>query len=334
MKLCIISYYGFIETFKYAKEALENNNIEVLTFPLYKYIHDINDRKNNYLDLLKEYILDNNIDYVLWWFINIPTDEFIWIKHETNVKYLFFNWDEPFNWKYDDLYTKSKYFDEVFVTCKETLKDYLDNGVNNALCLYPGFSNEVNYKIINIDFEDFNNYACDISICCTNLYEDEKKYPNQYINRKKLIDDIYKNQSKYHYTFHIYGPENLKYKYPKSYKGFSSYYQLNKIFNYSKINLCTHVVSDKYGYLNERCILIGASGGLLLVDSINGIEETFEPNKEIIILDKNNYINQIVNIINNYEDYIDIKNNLHKKVKEKYNYNKWAETISNIIKNN
>lgn len=332
MKICIISYYGPIETIGLAKSFLEKENNEVFDFPLFKYMHDKNDKISDYSESLINFIKNNHIEFILWWFINIPTDEFIKIKNETNVKYLFFNWDEPYNWSHCDIVPKMPYFDAVFVTCKETLDIYIKNGCKQAYCLYPGFDQTKNYLKLDINMNDYDKYSCDISFCCTNLYEDTNLYPNQYINRKQLITDIYNGQFTDKYKFNIYGPEFLKDLYPLSYKGFAKYNELNDIFNYSKINLCTHVLNNKYGYLNERVILIGGSGGLLLVDYIDGIEDIFDLNKEIIILDKHFYINQIVSILDNYHSMIDIRKNFNKKCVEKYSYFSWAKYISTIIK--
>lgn len=326
--LSIISYYGPVETILLAQTALENKlNRKIYNFPLFKYMHDKCDKVNNYEELLINFIKDNNITHLLWWFINIDTEKFINIKKETNVKYLFFNWDEPYNWLDCDIQNKMKFFDSVFVTCQETLQVYKDNGCNEAYCLYPGFSEEKNYMIKDIDIDKYNKYNCDISFCCTNLYSDEKIYPNQYICRKTIVDNIYLGQDDNNYKFYIYGPEFLKELYPKSYRGFAKYNELNDIFNYSKINLCTHVQNDKGGYINERVILIGASGGLILVDYVKDIEKVFDINNEILVLDKHFYVRQICEILDKYDKYIEIRKNMNKKCLEKYNYDVWAKFI-------
>ena len=329
--ICIISYYGPKDQIKLASDSLKNTGLNTYDFPLYKYMNDANDKKDNYFELLIDFIKKNNIKYLLWWYINIPLDKFYILKDITGVKYLFFNWDEPFNWNDCLLKYRSFYLDIVFVTCSDSLNKYLENGVKKAICLYPGFSSKFHYKITDIEYEEFKKYDCDISICCTNLYENEENYPNQYINRKKLIDDIYNNQNKYKYIFHIYGPSYLKKIYPESYKGFIQYNDQNKVFNYSKINLCTHVINNQGGYLNERMFLIGASYGLILVDHVKDIEKIFTPNEEVILLKKDNYIEQIQNILTNYKNYEKIKTNIGHKCHKYYTYDKWAQTISDNI---
>jgi hypothetical protein len=331
--LCIISYYGSLETIQLAENALkECINRPVYNFPLFKYMHDKKEKNSAYIDKTIDYIKENNITHLLWWFNGISAKEFIYIKEKTGVKYILFNWDDPFNWKSCEIVEKMKYFDAVFITCNDSVIHYKENGCNEAHCLYPGFSPKINYMITEPVKDIVDKYSCDISFCCTNLYESDENFPNQFINRKKLIDEIYKNQFIQNYKFYIYGPPSLESLYPKSYKGYAKYYDLNNIFNYSKINLCTHVLNNKDGYLNERIFLIGASGGLILVDYVDGIEDVFSVNNEILILDKYYYIDQIVSILKYYKKYNILKNNAYKKCNEKYEYSIWAKTICDVIK--
>jgi hypothetical protein len=328
-KICIITYYGLNESLGCAAESLRKYNYEVSDYPLLKYI---NERVPNYIENLINFINENNINYVLWWCMNISTNDFGKIKDGTKAKFLFYNWDEPYNWKHLDLHNKAKYIDAAFISCDETRSRYCNRGTKIAECLYPSFDQKMFYPIKDINDFEFQEYSCDISICITNLYDNELEYPDQYINRKLLIDAVYENQKKYNYTFNIYGPEKLKHLYPLSYKKFIKYDQLNYVFNYSKINLCTHVLSNKKGYLNERIFLIGASGGLVLCDYVDDMEYVFDLNNEIIVLDKYFYIDQIHKILQNYDDHLQIRQNMNVKCVEKYNYSKWAEFIDTSLK--
>lgn len=327
VNICITSYYGLREALLYASDELQKFGHNVLDFPLYKYYADSHDKRDDYLELLVEFIKTNNIHVVYWWYVNIPSNDLKIIKDKTNTKFMFFNWDEPYNWLLCDLPNKAYYFDCVFITCKETRQRYIDHGTKKAVYCLPGFNPLVHHLIKTPNSEEESKYMCDISFSCTDLYADEHKYPNQYINRKYLIDTIYNNQSVYNYSFHIYGPEHLKELYPLSYKGFINYNDSGKLFNYSKINLCSHVLSNKEGYINERVILIGGSGGLLLVDNVKGIEKIFDINSECIILDKTNFIKQIINILFEYDKYIDHKLNLNKKCMTNYTYQHFAELM-------
>lgn len=43
----------------------------------------------------------------------------------------------------------------------------------------------------NIHFPEIDKkYECDISIVCTNLYDNTQHYPSAIINRKILLDDL------------------------------------------------------------------------------------------------------------------------------------------------
>lgn len=324
--ICIVCYYEIREALYEAKKSLEKLGYKIMGFPMYKYIHDVNEKIENYADTFINFINENHIDVVLWWFINIKTSEFKFIKDNTQVKYMLFNWDDPFNWNLCDLANKASYFDAVFITCKENEINYINNGTKIAHCLLPAFSPEIHNPVTNFNISDYEKYNCDISFCCTNLYE-TSEYNNQYIKRKKIVDDIYENQKKYDYTFHIYGPSFLKKKYADSYRGFINYNDLNKLFNYSKINLCTHVLCNADGYVNERVILIGGSGGLLLVDNVKGIDKYFEPNKDIYILDRENYVTQIVEILSNIDQAIEMRKSFNLKCNLFYTYDNWANFI-------
>jgi hypothetical protein len=325
-------YYELKESLGLAADALREFGHQIASFPMYQYMYDAYDKIPNYCEKFIEYIKNNSFDYILWWFISIPTSDFIRIKLETGAKYLLFNWDDPFNWKLADLESKSAYFEAVFVTCNESKKWYLDNGTKLAYCLYPAFSPRIHYPPYQISENEYNKYCCDISFCCTNLYEDDTIYPNQYINRKVLIDAIYHGQKEYNYVFHIYGPEKIGEIYPDSYRGFISYHESHLVFGCSKINLCTHGLGEVDGYLNERVFIIGGSGGLLLVDNPKGLTSIFDPETEVIIIDRENYLPQIREILDNYQEYAPRKENLYQKCLQKYSYRQWAETITNGIK--
>lgn len=325
MKILITCYYDIVDALKGASDSLEKEGCIVDSFPLYKYYQDAYDKTDNYLELLDNAIKDG-IDVVLWWFFNIPTlDMEKIVSKNPQAKHIMFNWDEPYNWNSCDIENKAKFFDCVFVTAEERLSDYIKFGCRKAVLLYPGFDRDIHHYLLEENYDDQVKYGCDISICCTNLYDNDSLYPNQYIKRKELVDALYNNQEKYNYKFKIFCPQNIGELYPKSYGGMVKYSDTNKVFNYSKINICTHVQNNSFKYLNERVILVLASGGLLCVDKVNGIE-TLLSNDECIIMDKVNYIEQIVNVLNNYKKYYQVR---HKgnKLAQKYSWDEWAKCI-------
>ncbi|CAH6421084.1 Hypothetical protein KVN_LOCUS127 [uncultured virus] len=333
MKILITSYYGPNDSLYYAEKALEKKNFEVVDYPLFKFYMDKYDKLVNYIDHFTNFIIKEKPDIILWWYVGIPSEHMVLIKNKFEIKHIFFNWDEPYSWNNEDMKYKVKIFDCVFACCEETLNKYIIHGVKDAFFCLPGYDPTTHYVIEDINQDEFNKYKCDISFCCTNLYENTLLYPDQYINRKKLLDDIYLNQDKFNYIFNIYGPNFLENLYPKSYKGFINYKDTNKLFNYSKINLCTHVSARRKKSINERTLLILGSGGLLLIDHVNGLEELVDINNDCILLNKNNYLNQINQILTNYNNYKIIKKNAVKKSLN-YTWNVWACNINNYLNKN
>jgi len=317
MKICIISYYGLRDSLLCAAQSLEKLGHTVIDYPLLYEKNTFPDYINNY----KKFIDYASPNLILWWFIGIDTTHFIDMVKISKVKQFYFNWDDPFNWESCDLENKSKYLDCAFV-CSEAYLDKYQS--KKTIYLLPGFSDKINYVLSNNHLT--KGYDCDISFICTNLYSDNNLFPDQYINRKILIDEIYKNQYIYNYTFNIYGPSFLSNLYPGSYKGYIKYDDQNLLFNKSKINLTTHVSYINNKYTNERTIMIAGSGGLLLTDPVKGFSEIFDPNSECIFLDKEKYIRQIVDILDNYDDYYDRRVAIYNKSKL-YSWDRWASTI-------
>lgn len=331
MKLLLTSYYELKEQLLCVSTSLKKAGFTVINYPLLQKYADANDKLDNYVEHFCDFIKTENPNVILWWFFSIPTVDFEIIYNTSkqinnNIKHVLFNWDDPFNWHVSDMQNKAKFFDVIFATSAEKLDDYVTYGAKKSYLLYPGYDSTLHYPIFEDNNDDVNKYECDISICCTNLYENINDYPNQYILRRKLVDDIYENQEKYNYKFHIYGPEKFKELYPKSYRGFIKYEDTNKVFNYSKINICTHVQCNTKKYLNERTVLILASGGLLYIDKINELEQVLDINNECIVIDKNDYIQQITNILHNYEKYYIFRSNGRLRVK-KLTWDDWATFI-------
>lgn len=324
MKLLITSYYELKEALLSAANALRKLDIEVVNYPLMQKKQELGD--NDCVDDMIRCIKDQKVDVVLWWHISLSSELFEKVVLSSpGVKNIFFNWDEPFNWEPNDLQTKAKHFDCVFVTCQETLDRYLSNGTKKAVCLYPGFDENIHRPLFE-DYKDVTDkYCCDVSICCTNLYDGDE-YCHQFIQRKRLIDDLYAAQDIHGFTFHIYGPERLRELYPKSYQNFICYEDTNKLFNYSRINICTHVICDKSGYLNERVFLIMASGGLLLVDRVAGLEDVLCENKDCLVLSKEGYVEQIVKILEDYDECDLVRFNAREKALG-YTWDKWAKVV-------
>lgn len=328
--LIIVTYYGIYEQFIYVESIFQKLGYEVHDFPYNKILNEKG--IEGCVTTLCQMIDDHKPIFVFWWTLNIdPNDMYKIVSKNKIVKHLYFNWDEPYNWKLCDLASKSKYLDIACVTCSETTERYINSGAKHSYCVYPGYCPEL-HRPFWLDGKDIE-YKYDISLICTNLYSDKTAYPDQIVDRKKLVDTIYENQKLYGYTFAIFGSDNFKELYPDSYKGFVKYNDTVEVFNRSKINLCTHVVGNKKGYLNERVFMIMGSGGLLMVDPVPGVNDILVNGENCMMIDQNRIIRQIRNILSNYQYYHRIKQNAYDTAK-KYTWDDWGMRIEEKIKIN
>lgn len=331
-KLILVIYYGILEQFIGVKESLELF-YDVIHFPYFHYLQNFG--HEIMMSKLKE-LLDEKPEYILWWILFLDSNSLREIvNYDHNVKHLYFNWDEPFNFESIDAKSKAKFLNHAFGTCTESMQRYLNYGSLKANCLYSGYSPRTHYPyfVVKKDNEiryDFSKikYRHDISFAFTNLYEDSEKFP-QIINRKNLVDNLYLNQ-KSNYNFAIYGPENLKDKYPDSYECFIKFDDQNKMFNESRINICTHCISTWNGYLNERVFLIMASGGLLLVDPIKGVDSILKNGYNCIFINPTKVVSQIKKIISNPDYYNRIRINAW-KTSLNYTWDDWSMRMREMM---
>ena len=90
------------------------------------------------------------------------------------------------------------------------------------------------------------------------------------------------------------------------------YADLNQIFNSSRINLTTHVVGNREGYLNERTVTLIGSGALILIDQVKGLDLNLKPNEDCVVLDTENPALQIAEFLRKYPSFSKIKKNVEK----------------------
>jgi hypothetical protein len=326
MKLLIVGWYNLIYPVITAKEYFTILGYDVYFLPLLYYTQQFSENKLN--NALLSFI--KNIDplAMLWWNWECPTETMKFIKQNTqNVVHLLFNWDHPFclsNWdnNLNRQILSKNIWDICFVTGDCKLNKYIESGSSEAYYLRM-FSDEETH------FPEYDkNYECDVSIVCTNLYDDVNMFPNTILSRKDVLTNIINNNI----NLHIYGPENLKKVFPKQYKGFCHFLDNHKIFYNSKINLCTHV-ENGYKYCNERVGSILSSGGLLFCDKVEGITSILTDNVDCILIDETNYINQLKEILANYQKYAHIRFNAIKTAGKKFSPNFWCKYIDVKLKN-
>ena len=338
MNILIIGYCHLADGFLYASKALQNLNYKIYFFPYLSYKMDKND---NLIDDFKKIIKNDNINICLWWNNSIEFNEFDKM-YSKSIKNIFYNWD-PFlfegkkyntdNWN-KRLDKKTKIYDkmDLIFSCFEKEIDYFKN-TNKIYYNPPGFDESASF------YEYEKDYICDISIVLTNLYEDNQEFPKDATNisRYEIVNTLYEHRDKI--NFHIYGPENLKNKYPDCYKKFIKYDDCRKVFSNSKINLSIHPIINELSnkksnmeYFSERVPQILGSKGLLMTNS--QLSYILKKDIDYIQINKENCLDEIKNILNNNNKYNYIRQNGYEKVLKYYKWDKWAEIINNTLNNN
>ena len=346
----LIGYCYLQDGFLYAMNELEKYGNKIYFFPYFTYILDNNEKKD---DKLIEYIKLHNINICLWWNNRLKYDSIKYIiDNLDNVvsKHYFYNWD-PYLYNYEDyncIYWKDvvenitkiyELMDHTF-SCFEYEIKYIIKYNKKASISYlpPGFNPSISSYIYD------ENYICDVSIVCTNIYDDKSMYPIESCNlhRYEIIDKLYENRTKI--RFFIYGNENIKKIYPECYKGFIKYEDCNRVFSNSKINISIHCLTEcvhSFGnsdkeYFSERVPQILGSKGLLMTNTY--YSHLLKEDISYIYVNKNNFLHKIFDILQNYSYYEKIKKHGYDIAINNYTWNSWASQLtsqlSNIINHN
>jgi len=272
--------------------------------------------------------LNNSIEY----------NEFEQMYYST-IKNIFYNWD-PFlfegekyntnNW-IERLDKKRKIYDkmDLIFSCFEKEINYFQDS-HKIYYNPPGFDHSISF------YEYEKEYVCDISIVLTNLYNDHQEFPKDATNigRYEIVNTLYKHRDKI--NFHIYGPEHFKELYPDCYKRFIKYDECRKVFSNSKINLSIHPIINELSnkkssmeYFSERVPQILGCKGLLMTNS--QLSYILKKDIDYIQINKDNWLDEIKNIINNSNKYNYIRENGYIKASKNYTWNNWANIIHKKI---
>jgi hypothetical protein len=340
MNLLIIGYCHLDDGFLYASKALESK-YKIFFFPYLSYIMDNIENKD---EILVSYILNNNINICLWWNNSVKFENYnnIFAKLD-NYKTInvFFNWD-PFLYnyqKYNALCWKERIDEKInyyplmniVLSCFETEINYFKNKLN-ILYAPPGFDKDIS----NYDYDE--EYICDVSIICTNTYNNTNEFPEDATNitRYSVVDKLYEHRNKI--NFHIYGTENLKNAYPDCYKGFIKYKDCYKVFSNSKINLSIHPIVKELNnensnaeYFSERVPQILGCKGLLVTNSL--FTDKLAKDSDYIFIDDENWYDKIIHIIKNSETYDNIRENGYQKALTNYTWSNWANILISSLEN-
>ena len=100
MKILIVTYYGLKESLQCAAESLAKLGYDIVDYPLFRFAHDVNDKKKNYLRHFHETTLEHDPDILIWWCTAIPQKNMSFFRKLHAQRYhILFNWDDPFCWK-------------------------------------------------------------------------------------------------------------------------------------------------------------------------------------------------------------------------------------------
>jgi len=345
--LLIIGYYHLADGFRTCANYL-SKDYNVYFFPFCHYI----DSKFNIQRELITYIngdrcehyecglRENNppMDVVIFWnykyFVNSHEglNLLVTMKEEIRHKviYLGYNWDPlPPNGDIDVLKLAFIRILNGFLTCDgREIKNLKERGEYNYVYCPPGFDPQITNYIYD------PTYECDVSIVCTNLYEDYGIFSRKdvRVHRKEIVDLLYENRDKI--KFQIYGPQNFKEKYVDCYRGYISYNECPKVFSNSKINLCIHATSynnyQKYIYFSERLPQILGSRGLLYCDT--EYDHLLIPNVNYILADDRNPLEQIYFILKNYDSpqYQTIKNAGYELAQKNFTWDNMRQRVNMV----
>lgn len=333
MKILFLGYYYYQDGYYSAGEHIRKD-YDFAFFPFIKWLNksrnisevlDLINGTHNHKNLVNNYpqYFDTNpknrADIVIFWHNKpyIDTNEMNILKKNTNQKtnFILVDWDSIVlnnNRWYIEIEKRMSginFFDTIYVCSPSLVNCYKTNyKYDNIKHFYPGFNPKLSYYIKD------SSYDCDVSIICTNLYEDLDYWSTTKISRKQLVDSIYKDKS---IKFHFYGPEKFKELYPDSYKGFITYNDCKKVFSNSKINLNISPVGDavnceingvKKHYFSERCPQILGCKGLMMCET--DLEPFLLNNKHYIMIDSiDDAIIKIKDVIRNNNKYDVIRKN-------------------------
>jgi len=302
-KIVIVSYYEPKDYLIKISELFETKyQWKSIYYPLYMYCYDKFSKIDNYLDHYLEFLKKEKPDILLWWFTDVSLAVFNKVKHDNpNIFFILFNVSDPINLN-KTYYDKCKIFDQVLTVCYNSIPFYKMYSNIKYIDFMPFCYDKELFKIYTDDEKLLfdKKFKADISFYCESLYQDQTE---QLIDRKTIITTISDYCKKNNLIFNLYGAESLYQLAPDNYKGDLYYVNMPAVFSLSKINLVVHTNPKKTLALNNMLLFpIMATGGIVLMDLMNGAQLFFNKEKEIIFFyDQDNLIKSIQNIIDLYD---------------------------------
>ena len=239
-------------------------------------------------------VQEHRPELLLWWFskddcppglIASLRRRFTWLKTVTHTQ------DDPWDALRHPEYSRE--FEFVVTCCKESVDVYRERDIR-AIVLYPPPALQLHAVA-----EANPHEACDFSVTILSIYargdSDGQAYltspdpverithPIGFPDQRVLRQDVVATVAALGRT-HVYGGLGFGTfpGIPRScYRGFRTYRELPGVYRAAKININQHNSPRSRGYLNQRETAITGSGGFMLSDYVEGMEEEFDIGGEI-----------------------------------------------------
>jgi len=231
---------------------------------------------------------------LLWWFskddcpaglITSLRQRFPWLKTVTHTQ------DDPWDALRHPEFSEE--FEFVVTCCKQSVDVYRARNIG-AIVLYPPPARQLHGIAAPAMHE-----ACDFSVTILSIYARDDSDGAAYLSSADPVERIihpigFPDQRLLRHEVvatvadlgrtHVYGGLGFGTfaGIPRScYRGFRTYGELPGIYQAAKININQHNSPRSHGYLNQRDTAITGSGGFMLTDYVEGIEEEFDIGTEI-----------------------------------------------------
>lgn len=336
MNLCLFGYYHFADGYYSYGQYFKNYFKTVSFFPLIEFTDqnrtDISDIEkivsgeiidtSKYTASLinvcvpKQIIIVAHSNEIIA-FYKKYFDYLFSLQSKYNFKIIQINWDPLLNNLGKPVYNFDLSFccDPLYLSYKKTFY------------FQPGFSPLTSY------YEFDSNYECDVSFVGTNLYTNPK-FPNQKLNRQKILDLIYADKS---IKLHIYGPKKLGEIYPDSYRGYLKSKDCNRVFSSSKININISPINDspihkkKYGlvHYSDRLSQLLACYGVALCN--NNFDPVLRPNYHYLLLESLDQLIPTIKYYINHPSELEKMKSRIREISHKFNYENIIKKVSGQI---
>lgn len=323
MKILFVGYYELSEHLKCIKKIFKEYNYIVDEYPLFKYAHDSIHKVEKYQDHFQQFIEQNNINIILWWFLGVPHTIFQIIKKQNpNVYFILVNNEDPLN--LHSILPVCNIFDLISSPSINSIPLYKNaNSTSTVIWNPPGYDPiYFHNKLVKLVGTNYSKFECDISIICYDLYSSDIYV--QEIPRQKLLVSIIEWAKNNNKTFKIFGPFALRELFPLNYVSDILYAEQYILFNCSKINIVSHPFNNCGLTVSEIEFKILGSGGLLYTDQT--FADIFIDNHNIVAYNQENYLGKIKDILDNYDKYTLIKKN-GKKIAKKYSWENFVKKL-------